>query len=65
MAERAMSLSDIASECRKVNSRMATIGSAVTACTLPGQKPLFEIAADEMDIGLGIHGEAGVLRTKV
>ena len=65
MAEKGYSLSDIANECRLINSKMATYGAAVTACTLTGQKPLFEIGPDEIDIGLGIHGEAGVIRTKV
>lgn len=65
MAEKGMSLLDIVNESRVINTKMATMGSAVTACTVPGQGTLFELAADEIEIGLGIHGEAGVLRTKV
>lgn len=65
MAECGKSLSDIVNECRLINSSMATIGATVSSCTVPGSGLLFEIGPDEVDIGVGIHGEAGVHRTKV
>ena len=65
MAERGMSLQKIAEECRAVNSKAATMGAAVTACTVPGQGPLFDIGADEIDVGVALHGEAGAVRMKV
>lgn len=65
MAENGKSLPDIADECRLVNKCMATLGAAVSSCTVPGAGPLFKISSEEVDIGLGIHGEAGVQRKKV
>jgi len=43
-----------------------TIGLALKPCSTPGSAgPLFTIAEDEMELGLGLHGEAGVKRIKV
>ena len=40
---------------------MRTAGVAFAGCTVPGQvQPLFRVAPDQMEIGLGIHGEPGV-----
>merc|ERR1719490_344576 len=43
---------------------MGTMGLALGPCSLPGQShcqgPLFKVAADAMELGLGVHGEAGV-----
>ena len=38
---------------------------SLSPCSVPGHKPSFHLAEDEMELGLGIHGEAGVQRTKV
>lgn len=65
MAECGKSFSDIVNECRLINNSIATIGATVSSCTVPGSGLLFEIGPDEVDIGVGIHGEAGVRRTKV
>ncbi len=65
MAEEGKSLEEIAAECRLANDAIATFANALTPCTVPGSGPLFEMKPDEIDIGLGIHGEAGILRTKV
>ncbi|WP_432893567.1 dihydroxyacetone kinase subunit DhaK [Kribbella sp. CA-245084] len=44
----------------KVNSVTRTMGMALTACTPPAKgSPLFELGADEMEMGVGIHGEPG------
>ncbi len=48
---------------RKANDRTYTMGVALGPCSLPQTlKPNFEIGADEMEIGMGIHGEPGVQR---
>jgi dihydroxyacetone kinase len=51
---------------RKANANTRTMGVALTSCTVPANgKPTFTIADDEMEVGLGVHGEPGVRRTKV
>ena len=42
-----------------------TIGLSLSPCVIPGSKASFHLADDEMELGLGIHGEAGVRRIKV
>ena len=44
---------------------MGTVGLSMGPCSLPGQAPSFQLGAQEMELGLGIHGEAGVKRLKV
>ena len=45
---------------------MSTIGLATSPGTLPGNdKPTFELAEDEMEFGMGLHGEPGIERTKM
>jgi dihydroxyacetone kinase len=45
----------------RANGQTRTIGVAFGGCTLPGGKaPLFTVAEDRMELGLGIHGEPGV-----
>ena len=44
----------------KVNEATASIGVALTSCTVPALgKPTFKLAANEMEMGVGIHGEHG------
>ena len=51
---------------RKVNDVTRTMGVALTACTPPAKgSPLFELGADEMEFGVGIHGEPGRERRKM
>jgi dihydroxyacetone kinase-like protein len=51
---------------RKVNDVTRTMGVALTACTPPAKgSPLFELGADEMEFGVGIHGEPGRERRKL
>ena len=51
---------------KKAAQNVATIGVALTACTVPRiGHPSFEIADDEMEIGMGIHGEPGIRRGKI
>jgi dihydroxyacetone kinase len=48
-----------------VCSDIATLGFAMSSCQLPGaSKPIFDIGGDEMELGMGIHGEPGIERVK-
>lgn len=59
-AERGDDLKTVADICRKVNANGRSMGMALTSCTVPAAgKPTFEIGEDEMEIGIGIHGEPG------
>ena len=50
----------------KVNSRTRSMGVALTSCTVPAAgKPTFAIGDDEMEMGVGIHGEPGRERVKL
>lgn len=42
-----------------------TIGLSLSSCSLPGSGPIFSLGHDEMEIGLGVHGEPGVGRLKL
>ncbi len=59
-AERGYELVRVAELCRKVNENARSMGVALTSCTVPAAgKPTFELAGDEMEMGIGIHGEPG------
>lgn len=50
----------------KVNSVTRTMGIALSSCTPPAKgEPLFEIGDDEIEVGIGIHGEPGRRRAKM
>lgn len=50
----------------KVNGNVRSMGMALTSCTPPeAGEPIFDIADDEMEIGMGIHGEPGTARKKI
>lgn len=50
----------------RVNSRTGSMGVAFTSCTVPAAgRPTFEIGDDEMEVGVGIHGESGRRRAKI
>lgn len=65
MAVDGQNLQTIANECRRINNSMASIGAAGTPCTMPGFGPLFKVDEDEIEVGLGVHGEAGISKSKV
>lgn len=49
-----------------VNKMIGSMGIAFTSCTVPAAgKPTFEIGDDEMETGVGIHGEPGIKREKI
>jgi phosphoenolpyruvate---glycerone phosphotransferase subunit DhaK len=59
-AEERRSLAEVAELCRTVNGAARSMGMALTSCTVPAAgKPTFELGDDEMEIGIGIHGEPG------
>jgi dihydroxyacetone kinase-like protein len=65
-AEAGQSLAEVASLCRKVNAEARSMGIALNSCTVPHVgKPTFELTGDEMEIGVGIHGEPGRRRGKL
>jgi dihydroxyacetone kinase-like protein len=65
-AEEKQSLSEVAELCRKVNANGRSMGMALTSCIVPAAgTPTFELGEDEMEIGIGIHGEPGRERVKL
>ena len=59
-AEEGQSLAQVAELCRKVNGQGRSMGMALTPCITPSSgQPSFELGDDEMEIGIGIHGEPG------
>ena len=65
-AERGDSLAALKALGDAVNKATATMGVGLTSCTVPAAgKPTFQIAADEMEVGVGIHGEPGRRRVKL
>jgi dihydroxyacetone kinase-like protein len=65
-AEDGADLAAITALCQKVQDNVRSMGMALTSCTVPAAgKPTFEIGDDEMEIGVGIHGEPGRTRMKV
>jgi dihydroxyacetone kinase-like protein len=65
-AEEGAELEEVVRVGEKVNSVARTMGIALTACTPPAKgSPLFELADDEMEVGVGIHGEPGRRRAKI
>lgn len=65
-AEAGLPLDKVADIARRVNENGRSMGMALTSCTVPvAGKPTFELAEDEMEIGIGIHGEPGRTRMKI
>ena len=65
-SERGDELDEVIRIGKKVNRTPAPWASALTACTPPAKgSPLFELGDDEMEVGVGIHGEPGRERTKL
>lgn len=62
-AEQGRSLQEVADVCRKAKNLGRSMGMALTSCTVPhAGKPTFDLPEDEMEIGIGIHGEPGRIR---
>ncbi len=59
-------LKDVVEAARKANDNTRTMGVALSSCTIPASgKPIFQLGEDEMELGLGIHGEPGEMREKL
>ncbi|KAG2427354.1 hypothetical protein HXX76_012548 [Chlamydomonas incerta] len=58
-AARGAPLSEVAAVAARVSDHLATLGVGLSPCTLPGKPTPERLAADEIEIGLGIHGEPG------
>ena len=65
-SEKGASLEELVKLGEKVNSRTRSMGMALTSCTPPAKgTPIFEIGDDEIEMGVGIHGEPGRRRDKM
>jgi len=66
LAETGASLDECKNFGNHVNNMTASMGVAFTSCTVPAAgKPTFDISSDEMEFGVGIHGEPGRKREKI
>ena len=66
IAETGASLDDVFKTATEANNNIRTLGVALSPCILPeAGKPTFEISDDEIEIGMGIHGEPGIKREKL
>jgi dihydroxyacetone kinase-like protein len=62
-AEEGCKLSEVADVCRQVKAAGRSMGMALTSCTVPHVgRPTFDLPEDQMEIGIGIHGEPGRTR---
>jgi len=65
-AEEGANLQSVADLARDVNANVRSMGLALTSCTVPAAgSPTFELGDDEVEIGIGIHGEPGRERIKL
>lgn len=65
-AEKGLGLEALQILGKEVNARTRSMGVALTPCTVPAAgKPTFTLADDEMEMGVGIHGEPGRRRVKL
>tara|TARA_B100000029_G_scaffold178182_1_gene175574 strand:- start:1714 stop:2709 length:996 start_codon:yes stop_codon:yes gene_type:complete len=66
IAEDGASLDEVFNTAAEANSNIRTLGVALSPCILPeAGNPTFEISDDEIEIGMGIHGEPGIKREKL
>ena len=66
LAEAGAPLTKVTEVAQQVNAQGRSMGMALTSCTVPSAgKPTFDLGEDEMEIGIGIHGEPGRHRTKL
>ena len=66
MAERGEDIDEVKRVAEKVIDNVGTMGMALTSCITPEKgEPTFDIGDDEIELGIGIHGEPGVERTDI
>jgi dihydroxyacetone kinase-like protein len=62
-AEEGASLEEVARAAEKANENTRSIGVALSSCIIPASgRPIFEIGENEIEVGMGVHGEPGVSR---
>lgn len=65
-AEKMASMEEVKEIAQRVNANVRSMGFALTSCTPPTKgSPIFDIGDDEIEIGVGLHGEPGRQRTKI
>jgi dihydroxyacetone kinase len=65
-AERGDDLAEVERLAGRANAASASIGVALSPCEVPGAgRPTFEIGPDEIEIGMGVHGEPGIQRERL
>ncbi|MBE3647034.1 dihydroxyacetone kinase subunit DhaK [Paenibacillus polymyxa] len=65
-AEEGRSLAEVKAVAEKAAANVRSIGFALTSCTVPAKgSPTFELGPDEIEYGVGIHGEPGIRREKL
>jgi len=65
-AEEGRSLADVKAAAEKAAANVRSIGFALTSCTVPAKgTPTFKLGEDEIEYGVGIHGEPGIRREKM
>ena len=65
-AEKGYDLQQVTELCKRVNSNARSMGMALTSCVVPSAgEPTFELGENEMEIGIGIHGEPGRERMEI
>ncbi|MFC6962691.1 dihydroxyacetone kinase subunit DhaK [Halocatena marina] len=66
LAERGAAIEEVTRVAEKVVDNVGSMGMALTSCVTPDKgEPTFDIDDDEIEIGIGIHGEPGVERTEI
>jgi len=62
-AEEGASLEEVGSTAAKANENTRSIGVALSSCIIPASgRPIFEIGENEIEVGMGVHGEPGISR---
>lgn len=65
-AEEGGTLEEVYAAARHANDNTRTMGVALSSCTIPASgRPIFQLGEDEVELGLGIHGEPGASRQKL
>ncbi|CAF1147037.1 unnamed protein product [Adineta ricciae] len=65
LAEQGKTMSEIVDICQKVRGQLRTIGLSASGIRAPGQQQAFDLPDDEMELGMGIHGECGAQKLKL
>ena len=65
-ADEGLDLAGVTAAAQKAADSVRSIGMALTPCTIPQHgKPTFELGENEMEMGMGIHGERGIYRSAI